>query len=979
MANIGVAKASYYADLSVTKYANEAVKATERIASNKSKSSAGERVAFSNMENRLRLDIATKNGAIRSMSVAQGYLLATANALDGASYILKKIRDLAVEASNDEATSEELSTLDAGAEILADEFHRHMTTANYKGRPVFGEADHEFAVGTGIENGLIKIGVGMIEYDDLYDHINDPENYINYGISYEILEPLSDEQKETILANTTGLTENDLTVGSQFTVIDASPYSNDPGIQVNDLWYYDGDGSIPFDSNSVVSHASIFEGGYLDIEITNNAEASDDFNVISGDGSAGTISVNAGIVSYIDAVHGAIEIGEVDSVRDGQNGTALRINLYPDATIPGTGNIQNGDFSGGGTNWNVYNNRVDFGSTFTVNGQEIPTPSEAIMSAATIVDVDHPSNSSGRTPPNNDDAVVSETRPPSFSVTTNAGYLDLDTGSFNFQRDKVMEFDLQGFSNLGTMIFELNGFANLTDTFSSDLTINFGSWTEDGGTYTFSDNDPGTSTSVNFTDKTVSEVVTILDDVNGLTAQLIDTNGDGSSYGVRIESQNTGFQNAFSISGTGAPEDERWTTPSFPGGHAYSNTFSQMASETFSANLTIDFGSWTEDGGTYTFSDRDPASSTTLNFANKTVSEIVDLFENISGLTARLIDANGDSSSHNIKISSENTGFENGFRITGSGAPTDERWTTPSVPASHSYSNEFSQLASDHHGFGILHGPAMVSDVFAGTEGDILKLGYNALGGSDWYHVASYLVDSDGGITMALNEWGKTTDGWKQLSVEVPKSDNYQFVFINGTWDKSGGLAAGASMLIDDIRDEDPYTITDTAVQQLMRSVHYSSSSNDQANIKDVALEANDGTSTINDVAKIFNTEFEDRIMIAPTMDLENPVSTGASNSLGPNGNRDPYVIVSKIEEVESRIDLARTLVRSQYGILDQAIEASTDVRSEYFWGQDTISHREAFSETAYFAKQQILQDSASAILAQANMNQSGLMQLVDK
>ena len=37
-----------------------------------------------------------------------------------------------------------------------------------------------------------------------------------------------------------------------------------------------------------------------------------------------------------------------------------------------------------------------------------------------------------------------------------------------------------------------------------------------------------------------------------------------------------------------------------------------------------------------------------------------------------------------------------------------------------------------------------------------------------------------------------------------------------------------------------------------------------------------------------------------------------------------------------------------------------------------------AFAETAYFAKQQIMQDSAAAILAQANMNQGGLMQLVN-
>jgi hypothetical protein len=258
-------------------------------------------------------------------------------------------------------------------------------------------------------------------------------------------------------------------------------------------------------------------------------------------------------------------------------------------------------------------------------------------------------------------------------------------------------------------------------------------------------------------------------------------------------------------------------------------------------------------------------------------------------------------------------------------------------------------------------------------------LGYNAQGGGDWYHVASYLVDSDGGITMALNEYGKTTNGWNELSVEVPKTDNYQFVFINGTWDMSGGKLAGASMLIDDIRAERPYEITDTVVQSLMRSTNYSSSSNDQEYVKDVLISANDGSDTISDTSKIFNTEYEYRIMVAPTMDLEKPVSTGASNTLGPDGTRDPYVIVSKIEEVKDRIDIAKAMVRSQYEVLDQAIDAATDVRAEFFWGEDAISNNEAFAETAYFAKQQIMQDSASAILAQANMNQSGLMQLVNR
>ena len=1119
MANIGVAKASIYADLSATKFEKETIKAVERVAKTRTKISSGDQVKFSAMEDTLRLDIAAKSGAIRSMVSAQGYLTATMNALDSGNYILKELHDLAVLAADETKTAEELAALDAGAENLGDEFHKLMTSAQYRGKLIFSDGNADLKVGTGVRNSSINIGAKEVEYDDLYDHINPPLNSISAGITYEIIEPLSEEQKETILARTEGVNIDQLRVGGQFTVISQSANEDGPGLHTNDLYYADDDGTVPFDATSKVSHASNFLGGYLDIEITANSEESDNFGIISGDGSAGTITFNSttGVVSYVDPNVGAVEIGYVDGVRNGQfdtdnnSGAALKIHFYPDATVPNTSDLANGTFSGGATSWNTYNDRVDFGSTFTVGGVEIPTPSEAIMAEATLVNYDvgvgGVNDPGGRNPPANDDAKVRATFPPVFNVTTggdatDGAYLNLTNGEFDFERDKTMNFQLAGFSNTGkmeftledfsnteTMEFQLKEFANTTDTFSANLTIDFGSWTKSGDTHTFSDNDPTSSTSLNFTDKTVSEVVDLLEGISGLTAELDDVNGDGSSYTVKITSENTGFQNGFRISGSGVATDERWTTPSDPTGHAYSYEFSRLASEMFSANLTIDFGSWTESGGTYTFSDDDPTSSTSLNFSDKTVSEVVDLIDGISGLTAQLT-SNADNSSHTVtitsenagfknefrisgsgaptddrwttpsvptgsndftqlasetfsanltidfgswtesggtytfsdndpasstslnftdktlsevieliegvsgltaelvsnvdnpsltvQISSENTGFQNGFRISGSGDPTDERWTTPSIPTGHTYSNNFTQLASDWHGSGILHGPAMVSDEFEADEGDILKLRYNAEGDHDWYHVASYIVDTNDDITMALNEFGKTTDDWQYLSVAVPKTDTYRFVFVNGTWDQSNGLRAGASMKIDDVRAEDAYITDENAVQQLLRSTSYSSSSTDQEFVKDVRITANDSSSSITDASRIFNTEYEGKIMVAPTLNLEKPVSLGASNDLGPDGSTDHYVVVSKIEEVKSRIDTAKAVAQAQHIVLESAIETATDLRSHFFWGADAISDPEFFAETAYFAKQQIMQDSASAILAQANANQGGLMQLVD-
>ena len=693
-------------------------------------------------------------------------------------------------------------------------------------------------------------------------------------------------------------------MGAQFTVTSQAANGDGSGIHTRDLYYTDGDGSVSFDATSKVSHASSFGGGYLDIEITQNAELSDNFAIVPGDGSIGTITVNSNVVSYVDPVlEKSIEIGEIDGTKNGQNGAALRINFYPDATIPGTSNILNGDFSGGGTNWNVYNDRVDFGSTFTVNGRTIPTPSEAVMQQATLVNYDHDDNDSlGRTPPNNDDAVLDPDNPRdiiNFSVSTAAGHLSLNTGDFWFEDALPMKFKLANFANNGTMIVDLKGFANLTDTFSANLTMDFGSWTENGGTYTFSDNGLGASANLNFTNKTASESAALINGISGLSAQVVNIEG-GAPYDIRVSSTNTGYQNGFRISGSGAVGDERWTTPSVPSSHAHTNTFTQLASEAFSANLTIDFGSWINNGGTYTFSDNGLGASTNLNFTDKTVSEVTALINGVSGLNAQL-ETVGGGASHNVNITSS-AGLQNGFRISGSGAAQDERWTTPTSPGTHTHANTFEQLSLDKQGSGILHGPATVSDPFAATQGDFLKLGYNAQGAGDWYHVASYLVDSGGTITMALNEYGKRTNGEQYLSVQVPKTDTFQFVFVNGTWDMTGGLKAGASMLIDDIKAERPYTITESAIEKVMTSTNYSSSSNDQKYIKDVLVRANDGSNTISDNSKIFNTEYDNKLMIAPTLNLEKPVSFGASNNLGAGGTTDPYVVVSKIEEVQTRI-----------------------------------------------------------------------------
>ena len=57
--------------------------------------------------------------------------------------------------------------------------------------------------------------------------------------------------------------------------------------------------------------------------------------------------------------------------------------------------------------------------------------------------------------------------------------------------------------------------------------------------------------------------------------------------------------------------------------------------------------------------------------------------------------------------------------------------------------------------------------------------------------------------------------------LKFTEGGDYRFVFIVGTFDKTGGLAAGASMKIDNIVAEFPYSISEEAVEALLQSVNY--------------------------------------------------------------------------------------------------------------------------------------------------------------
>ena len=108
------------------------------------------------------------------------------------------------------------------------------------------------------------------------------------------------------------------------------------------------------------------------------------------------------------------------------------------------------------------------------------------------------------------------------------------------------------------------------------------------------------------------------------------------------------------------------------------------------------------------------------------------------------------------------------------------------------------------HGNSVLRGPYLYSNssVTLGTSSQV-SFKWRAKDGGDAYDVYAYLVDiNDPSKTVKLldSSPGVLGDsGWQTANISIPQEGTYQFVFVAGSYDLSGGRKLGAQLFIDDV------------------------------------------------------------------------------------------------------------------------------------------------------------------------------------
>lgn len=126
--------------------------------------------------------------------------------------------------------------------------------------------------------------------------------------------------------------------------------------------------------------------------------------------------------------------------------------------------------------------------------------------------------------------------------------------------------------------------------------------------------------------------------------------------------------------------------------------------------------------------------------------------------------------------------------------------------------------------YGSMFGPEAISDVFEARAGDTLAFDWSAQGGSDDYEIYGFLIKvNDNNTTSVAKElmYGRgKSQAWTKASGIIPEDGRYQFRFVAGSYDQTGGHALGAKLLIDNVRVFNS-DVTAAVVQKLAGLVTY--------------------------------------------------------------------------------------------------------------------------------------------------------------
>ena len=255
------------------------------------------------------------------------------------------------------------------------------------------------------------------------------------------------------------------------------------------------------------------------------------------------------------------------------------------------------------------------------------------------------------------------------------------------------------------------------------------------------------------------------------------------------------------------------------------------------------------------------------------------------------------------------------------------------------------------NGYGIVHGPAIVSDSSVKLNpGDSVSFEWRATGGGDAYDVIGYLVDENTGhIEEILNETGadaSASTSWATVTRDITTSGTYKFVFVAGTWDATGGTVAGAQLYIDNIAvsQNSKAPLADDIVGQIRTALTTS---------RNGYMQPLEMLSTGDELSFTITESNVATLVPLKTLDLRAHDGAAMAKTLAFN---------SLNQVVTARADLGALSNR-----LNSAAESAMIIKEGVTSAKGKILDADYALESARFARGQILKETSTSLLAKSN------------
>ena len=228
------------------------------------------------------------------------------------------------------------------------------------------------------------------------------------------------------------------------------------------------------------------------------------------------------------------------------------------------------------------------------------------------------------------------------------------------------------------------------------------------------------------------------------------------------------------------------------------------------------------------------------------------------------------------------------------------------------------------------------------------------------------LVVADGGtnyqagetITVALGDIGSPTANLTFVVASI-NTPSVHYVEVN---ESATAFQAGESYTIQTLGSSDGATGTAGSDAAFIKAAFTDASGNQLS-----------GTLKVGDTIKMATVGQ----VIGSTTITQNHLDAANALLEGMTFTRATETLTADIEAIQALFNKARVQAGSQYAALESAVDYTTDLTAQYELGFNVVNDVNFSAETAHLAKNQILQQAATAMLAQANSGQQGLLQLI--